>query len=119
MTDEEILAAIPVIARNTGVFSEPAAAAAYAGLVKSVEKGMVDPDERVVVLLTGSGLKDIASAMKTVPEPPIVAPTLEAVKAALKAREVVATLELPRPIWGRAKTDACCYALHPPSRGRR
>lgn len=85
VTDEEILAAIPVIARNTGVFSEPAAAAAYAGLVKAVEKDMVDPDERVVVLLTGSGLKDIASAMKTVPEPPIVAPTLEAVKAALKA----------------------------------
>lgn len=80
VSDQEILDAIPVIARNTGVFSEPAAAAAYAGLVKAVEKGIVDPDEHVVVLLTGSGLKDIANAMKTVPTPPIVAPTLEAVK---------------------------------------
>jgi threonine synthase len=83
VSDQEILDAIPVIARNTGVFSEPAAAAAYAGLAKAVEKGMIDPDERIVVLLTGSGLKDINSAMKTVTQPPIVAPTLEAVKAVM------------------------------------
>ena len=85
VTDEEILAAIPTVARNTGVFVEPAAAAAYAGLEKAVAEGMVDPDERVVVLLTGSGLKDIASAMKTVPQPPVIEPTLEAVKAAMGA----------------------------------
>ncbi len=83
VSDEAILAAIPTIARNTGLFVEPAAAAAYAGLEKAVAEGMVDPEERVVVLLTGSGLKDIASAMKTVPKPPIVAPTLEAVKAVM------------------------------------
>ncbi len=81
VTDDEILAAIPTVARNTGVFVEPAAAAAYAGLERAVAGGMVDPDERVVVLLTGSGLKDITSAMKTVPEPPIIPPTLEAVKS--------------------------------------
>jgi threonine synthase len=85
VSDQEILDAIPVIARNTGVFSEPAAAASYAGLVKAVERGMVDPDERVVLLLTGSGLKDIASAMKTVPEPPVVEPSLEAVKRIVEA----------------------------------
>jgi len=84
VSDQEILNAIPVVARNTGVFSEPAAAAAYAGLVKAVEKGLIDPDERIVVLLTGSGLKDIANAMKTVPEPPVVAPTLEAVRAVMR-----------------------------------
>ncbi len=83
VSDQEILDAIPVIARNTGVFSEPAAAAAYAGLVKAVQKGLVDPAERIVVLLTGSGLKDIGSAMKTVTQPPIVAPNLEAVKTVM------------------------------------
>ncbi len=83
VTDEEILAAIPVVARNTGVFAEPAAAAAYAGLAKAVKEGAVDPDERIVVLLTGSGLKDIANAMKTVSEPPVVAPNLDAVKAVI------------------------------------
>ena len=83
VSDQQILSAIPVIAQATGVFCEPAAAAAYAGLVKAVEKGLVEVDERVVLLLTGSGLKDVGSAMKTVDQPPIVAPTLDAVRTAL------------------------------------
>jgi len=84
--DAEILAAIPALARGCGVFAEPAAAAAYAGLVKAVEQGLVGSDERVVVLSTGSGLKDVASAMKAVKERPIVVePALAAVKEALGA----------------------------------
>jgi len=66
VTDDEILAAIPALARGSGVFAEPAGAAAYAGLVKAVAGGMVSPDERIVVLNTGSGLKDVAGAMKGV-----------------------------------------------------
>ena len=66
VSDDEILAAIPALARGSGVFAEPAGAAAYAGLVKAVANGMVSPDERVVVLNTGSGLKDVAGAMKGV-----------------------------------------------------
>lgn len=66
ITDDEILAAIPVLARGVGVFAEPAGAAAYAGLVKAVEAGLVDADDRIVVLNTGNGLKDIKSAMKSV-----------------------------------------------------
>ena len=81
--DAEILEAIATVARTTGVFCEPAAAAAYAGLVKATTRGWVDPQERVVLLLTGSGLKDIPSAMRVVPEPPIITATLDAVSAAL------------------------------------
>ncbi len=66
VTDDEILAAIPALARGSGVFAEPAGATAYAGLVKAVEQKMVGADERVVVLNTGSGLKDVAGAMKGV-----------------------------------------------------
>jgi len=66
VTDDEILAAIPALARGSGVFAEPAGATAYAGLVKAVERGLVGADERVVVLNTGSGLKDVAGAMKGV-----------------------------------------------------
>ena len=80
VSDEEILAAIPALARGCGVFAEPAAAAAYAGLVKAVEQGLVAPDERVVVLATGSGLKDVAGAMKAVGQPYTVAPDLHDVK---------------------------------------
>ena len=66
VTDEEILSAIPAMARLSAVFGEPAGAAAYAGLVKAAEQGQIGTDERVVVLNTGNGLKDIASAMGSV-----------------------------------------------------
>ena len=56
---------------------------AYAGLVKAVEEGLVRTDEQVVVLATGSGLKDIATAIKSVGEPTIVAPELADVRRAL------------------------------------
>lgn len=84
VTDDEILAAIPALARGCGVFAEPAGAAAYAGLVKAVEQSLVHPDERIVVLSTGNGLKDIASARKSVGEPMVVDKDLADVKRALK-----------------------------------
>jgi threonine synthase len=66
VSDDEILAAIPTLARGCGVFAEPAGAAGYAGLVKAVEQGLVSPDDRIVVINTGSGLKDVKSAMTAV-----------------------------------------------------
>ncbi len=66
VTDEEILDAVPTMARLAAVFGEPAGATAYAGLVKAAHYGQVKPDERIVVLNTGNGLKDINSAMNAV-----------------------------------------------------
>ncbi|MCP4694285.1 MAG: threonine synthase, partial [Desulfobacterales bacterium] len=66
VSDDEILSAIPALARGAGVFAEPAGAAAHAGLVKAVDQGVISADETVVVLNTGSGLKDVANAMKSV-----------------------------------------------------
>ncbi len=83
VTDEEILAAIPTLARKAGVFAEPAGATPYAGLVKAVSSGMVAPHEHVVVVVTGNGLKDVASASKSVGALIAIEPTLEAVKAAV------------------------------------
>jgi threonine synthase len=84
VSDEEIIAAIPALAQGCGVFAEPAATAAYAGLVKAVEQGLVGESEQVVVLATGSGLKDIATAMRSVGKPTVVAPDLADVRRALK-----------------------------------
>jgi threonine synthase len=80
VSDEEILAAIPVLGQNAGVFAEPAGAASYAGLVKAVAQGLVHPNERIVVLVTGNGLKDVASARKSVGEPFVVNKDLADVK---------------------------------------
>ena len=66
VSDDEILTAIPAMARGIGVFGEPAGATAYAGLKKSIELDMVSRDDVVVVLNTGNGLKDIAGAMKSI-----------------------------------------------------
>lgn len=86
VSDGQILDAIPALARGCGVFAEPAAAAAYAGLVQAVEAGLVGADERVVVLSTGSGLKDIPSAIKTVAPPPVISPDLDAVRRVVEGQ---------------------------------
>ncbi len=66
VADNDILAAIPELARCTGVFAEPAGAAAYAGLLKAVDQQLVSGNETIVVLNTGNGLKDVAGAMQAV-----------------------------------------------------
>lgn len=91
VSDQEILAAIPALSRGCGVFAEPAGSAAYAGLVKAVDQGLVRPDERIVVLVTGNGLKDVSSAMKSVDQvgtrPYHVAPDLDDLKQVMARRE--------------------------------
>ena len=69
VTDEEILSAIPELARKSGVFGEPAGAAAFAGFRKMAREGQLGQKERVAVVVTGNGLKDIESARKAVGTP--------------------------------------------------
>jgi len=81
VSDEEILQAIAELGK-AGVFAEPAGAAAYAGLTKAAGSGVVGSDDPILVLNTGSGLKDVGSAMHAVSNGavPIIKPTLKAVK---------------------------------------
>ena len=81
--EEAILDAIPRLARLAAVFAEPAAAAALAGLEAALAEGLVSRDERVVLLVTGTGLKDVPSAARRVRVPDPVPPALEAVAAFL------------------------------------
>jgi len=82
VSDREILDAIAELGK-VGIFAEPAGAAAYAGLVKAVEQGIVSEEDPILVLNTGFGLKDVHAAMQAVEEAPIIEPTLEAVKRLL------------------------------------
>jgi threonine synthase len=84
VSDEEILAAIPALGK-VGIFAEPAGATAYAGLVKALQQARVSPNDPVVVLNTGSGLKDVKAAMQAIRPAPIILPTLDAVKQVLQA----------------------------------
>ena len=86
--DDHILGAIPKIAAGSGVFAEPAAAAAYAGLEVAADHGLVGPEDHVVVISTGSGLKDISGVFAGVTaigaEPIRVPPSLGALEAAME-----------------------------------
>lgn len=75
--DEEILAAIVLLGRTSGVFAEPAAATAIAGLKKLIEDGTISSDEKVVALVTGNGLKDVPAAAKSVSFPKAIEPELK------------------------------------------
>lgn len=77
VSDTEISAAMIRLARSTGVFCEPAAAAAFAGLLKQQQSGALDREERVLVLVTGNGLKDIDAARRAVSEPIRIQPDME------------------------------------------
>jgi len=80
--DNEILKAIAGLG-SMGIFAEPAGAAAYAGLVRAKAEGLVRGDEPILVLNTGSGLKDVRAARQAVADAPIIEPTLSAVKKIL------------------------------------
>jgi threonine synthase len=77
ISDEEILKSIATLGK-VGIFVEPAAATAYAGLAKALKVGQQDPSAPILVLCTGSGLKDINAAMRSVPAAPVIEPTIQA-----------------------------------------
>jgi len=79
VSDDAIIRAIAELARLTGVFAEPAGAAVLAGLRAALEQGIVNRDERVVLLVTGTGLKDVPAASRAVERPAPISPNLEAV----------------------------------------
>jgi threonine synthase len=83
VSDAAILEAIRTLGTVEGVFVEPAAATAYAGLAEAVRHGQVRPEERVVVMLTGSGLKDVRAAMQAAGQATVIEPTLDALRRAL------------------------------------
>lgn len=67
VSDDEILSAQKLMALKSGVFGEPASAASLAGLVKLSHQGMNFSKKRVVCVITGTGLKDIDTALKNAP----------------------------------------------------
>jgi threonine synthase len=80
--DDEIIHAIGDLGK-VGIFAEPAGATAYAGLLNALKDQVIHPDQPVLVLNTGNGLKDVQAAMKAVQAAPIIEPTFKALKKLL------------------------------------
>ena len=77
VTDGEIISASKSLASKTGLFAEPAAATAYAGMLKYKQENKIKKASRNVVLLTGSGLKDIKSLDKNLRIPVAIEPDIK------------------------------------------
>jgi threonine synthase len=82
VSDEEIRAGIGLLARTTGVFTETAGGVTTAVLAKLAARGEIDPDERVVLVITGEGLKTLDAVRGTF-ETCTIEPTLEAFEASV------------------------------------
>jgi threonine synthase len=80
VTDEEILEASAILSGNTGLFAEPAAATAFAGLLSYHRNGKIAAESDNVVLLTGSGLKDLKSVRKMLKIPESINPSTDNLK---------------------------------------
>ncbi len=76
VNDDEIRAGIRLLAETTGIFTETAGGVTTATLAKLAARGDIDPDERVVAVITGEGLK-----------------TLDAVRGTFEAHEIDASVD--------------------------
>ena len=83
VSDGDIMEAYRLVARTEGVFCEPASAASLAGVIRLTQRGFFKPGERVVCTLTGHGLKDPDSAIKSSDRPVSLPPRMDAVLQAL------------------------------------
>lgn len=75
VSDEEIMSAAKQLAKSEGVFVEPSSAASVAGMIKLAAHGKIGLDQKVVCILTGSGLKTLEAYSGAFPEPLTIRPT--------------------------------------------
>ncbi len=84
VSDDEILEAYDLLAREEGLFCEPASAASFAGILKQAREGCLANDSNIVCILTGNGLKDPERAIGRVSQPLLPLPaSLSAVARSL------------------------------------
>jgi threonine synthase len=80
VSDDQIMEAVRQTGRLAGVFAEPAAAAAIAGIAEARRRDLINADASVVAIITGNGLKDIDGAMQAVGRPHEVPPDCDHVE---------------------------------------
>ena len=85
--DDEILKSIKSLAETEGVFAEPSAATSLAGLNRLAGDRSIDPTDRIVLLVTGNGLKDVENALKATGQATTVDPDVNLVLRVLSESE--------------------------------
>jgi len=87
VSDESILESMQTTGRLTGIYAEPAAATSVAGVQKAVEKKIIGSTDRVLALITGSGLKDTKSAIKAAGSPIRIEPTMDSLISRIRCAD--------------------------------
>jgi threonine synthase len=83
VSDQEILDSIPLLARKAGVFGEPAGVAGVAGIQRALASGIILRSESVAIIMTGNGLKDIQSAIRSAGRAISIRPEMEEIRNAV------------------------------------
>ncbi|HYL82026.1 MAG TPA: pyridoxal-phosphate dependent enzyme, partial [Candidatus Acidoferrum sp.] len=86
LTDAEILEAQQQLAHLESIFVEPAGAIPIATLSALLTTGRIRPDEVVVCVATGNGLKDPKAALRVLPSPATIEPTIAEVDKFLRLK---------------------------------
>jgi threonine synthase len=85
--DGEIVEGMRLLARTEGIFAETAGGVTIATLKRLAADGVIRPDERVVVYITGHGLKTLEAVSSTCGPTATIAPTLDAFHEAFDIEE--------------------------------
>jgi threonine synthase len=88
VSDADILQASSLLARQTGIFTEPASAAAFAGMMAYKKRDELFTVKDNVVLLTGSGLKDLMAVRQLLNIPEAIEPDISQLKSLLKQKSI-------------------------------
>jgi threonine synthase len=89
-SDEEVVEGIKLLAESEGIFAETAGGVTIAGLKRLVQGGHIDPDETVVVFITGGGLKTQEAVAPSLAAAPRIQPTISAFEEVLASRTAAA-----------------------------
>jgi threonine synthase len=87
VTDDEVVEGMRLLARTEGIFAETAGGVTVATLGKLAAEGVIRSDERVVVYITGHGLKTLEAVAPTTGPTATIAPNLDAFHAAFELEE--------------------------------
>lgn len=90
-SDDEILDAIELLAHTEGIFTEPAGGTTLAGTKKLIERGVIKPDESVVVVITGNGYKTADVMRDRMPESIQIGKGVKDFEAVMAGAPVLAT----------------------------
>jgi threonine synthase len=82
--DDEIISAMLLLAETEGIFTETAGGVTLGAAKQLIARGVIKPDESVMLCITGQGLKTLDPLVPVLPKPPVIAPKLSEFDALIK-----------------------------------